>query len=254
LTGKELSTLNLDEFGTIEWPSISFGNVTTTDLINLSELTLFHIYKTSFPDYEIALDLGANVGLHSVMMAKAGFKSIIAVEADPAHITNLKNNLLLNKITNVEIRNQAVSDRISEVLFTRVLGNLTGSHIKGSKELVYGEIEEIAVSSFPIRDLMKSKGRIFCKMDIEGHELVAIKDIPKPIWENLDLFVEISSAENALGIFKYCQENGLLIFTEKNCWNAAIELEQIPINWREGTALITSSARVIDKIKPIRSS
>jgi len=234
----------------IHWPNISFGKVTTSDLINLSELTLFHIYQLVSADYEIALDLGANVGLHAVMMAKAGFKQIIAVEADPSHITNLKKNLLLNNITNVEIRNQAVSDCNGEVIFTRILGNLTGSHIKGSKELVYGEIEEIAVSSFPARALMESKGRIFCKMDIEGHELVAINNIPKPNWENLDLFVEIGSAEIALGVFEYCKENGLLIFTEKNCWNEAIQLESIPINWREGTALITSSTRIIDKIRP----
>ena len=105
------------------------------------------------------------------------------------------------------------------------------------------------METFPLQDLMHSTGRIFCKMDIEGHELVTINGIPKSTWQNLDLVVEISSNENAEGIFEYCQKNALHIFTEKTCWGLATALDQIPTNWREGSALITSNAQFFEHIK-----
>ena len=249
MADKEIAKFDLEEFGILLYPQISFGNVSSSDLFNLPELTLFNLYSQIASKYEMALDLGANIGLHSIIMDRAGFKKIIAVEADPSHIPNLRENLDRNEVENVQIRNQAVSDRTGRVVFSRLLGNLTGSHIKGSKETVYGEIEEIAVETFPLQDLMHSTGRIFCKMDIEGHELVAINGISKSTWHNLDLAVEISSAENAAGIFEYCQKNALHMFTEKNCWRLASVLGEIPTNWREGSALITSNVHLLEQIK-----
>lgn len=246
--GRETGKITFDKFGTLVWPNVSFGNVSSIDLFNLPEMALFHIYSKVAKNYEIALDLGANIGLHSVIMSKAGFKKIIAVEADPSHIPNLENNLLANEILNVEIKNKAVSNKSSKVVFSRVLGNLTGSHIRGSKENVYGEIDEIEVDTFPLKELLNTEGKIFCKMDIEGHELVAISGISESVWQGFDLVVEISSKENAAGIFEYCQRNNLYIFSEKNSWKVAKEISDVPINWREGSALITTNLEFLESI------
>jgi hypothetical protein len=83
LFGLETSNeFELPGIGILSFPFYSFGNVTTVDLFNLSELALFRIYGALGSKYDYALDLGANVGLHSMIMSRAGFTNVIAVEAD----------------------------------------------------------------------------------------------------------------------------------------------------------------------------
>jgi FkbM family methyltransferase len=235
------NTFSLSKLGEIHLPFQSFGNVSTSDLFNSSELSLFKIYSLVAQNYELGLDLGANIGLHTIAMARAGFKRIIAVEADETHGVAFKTNMTLNQITNVDLQNVAISDSSDGVRFTRLKGNLTGSHVQGSKSEVYGEVEEFYVKSAAVTDFLKANERTFIKMDIEGHEAIALGAIPKRSWECVDVCLEIGSVENAREIFNYCEDMGLTAYVEKLGWKAADSLADLPKSWKEGSLLLSKN-------------
>jgi FkbM family methyltransferase len=147
-------------------------------------------------------------------------------------------NLRINKIKSVKILNVAISNRFGKAVFIRLLGNLTGSHIEGSKEIVYGAVDKIYVPKISLKSLLKPGKNIFVKLDIEGQEFNALQSI-KDEWQFVDVIAEISSKKNAELIFNFCRKNNLIIYSEKNRWKIATELFMMPNCWNEGSVLIT---------------
>ncbi len=88
-------SLALGEIGLIEFPYVSFGSINTTHLFGLDELIIFSWYFKNKNKYVKVLDLGANVGLHSLMMSKFGF-SVDAYEPDHKHFGLLEKVVSLN--------------------------------------------------------------------------------------------------------------------------------------------------------------
>ena len=66
--------LTLGELGNLIFPYFEMGNVDSTKLFGLDELILFSFYYTNRNRYKKTLDLGANVGLHTLVMKKLGFQ------------------------------------------------------------------------------------------------------------------------------------------------------------------------------------
>jgi len=235
------NAFTLSKLGEINLPFQSFGSVSTSDLFNFSELSLFNIYSLVAQNYKLGLDLGANIGLHSIAMARAGFDRIVAVDADQTHRVAFETNMALNRIEGVDLQNMAISDSSDGVSFIRLEGNLTGSHVQGSKSQVYGKVEEFQVKSAPVTYFLKEEERTFIKMDIEGHEVFALRAIPKKTWEYIDMCLEVGSAENAREIFSYCDEMQLIAYIEKLGWNSANSLADFPKSWKEGSLLLSKN-------------
>src|ERR1041384_2111016 len=109
------------------------GAVDSLDLFGLDELIIFLFYWCNRGRYRRVVDIGANLGLHTIMMGRCGFQ-VTAFEPHPVHCEVLRRTVALNDITSVELRTAAVSTRTGEAAFVRVLGNTTGSHLLGSKD------------------------------------------------------------------------------------------------------------------------
>ena len=131
-------------FGRISLPYTKMGAIDSVDLFGLDELIIFSFYRANRGRYKRVLDIGANLGLHSMIMSRCGFQ-VRALEPDPWHYGLLKENLAANGASSVEPIQAAVSTADGEAQFVRVLGNTTGSHLAGSKDS-YGEKETFAVS------------------------------------------------------------------------------------------------------------
>jgi len=67
----------------------------------------------------VAFDVGANVGYYTLLLARGVGPNgrVIAFEPDPVNVAHLKEHMRLNKISNVEIVEAAVSDREGTVFF-----------------------------------------------------------------------------------------------------------------------------------------
>lgn len=136
---------DLGGFGKLEFPYHNMGAIDTLDLFGLDELIIFSFYWRNRHRYKRAADIGANVGLHSILMSRCGWQ-VSAYEPDPIHAGLLRRNLVLNGSINVDLFEAAVSDKSGTLEFVRVLGNTTGSHLSGAKSNPYGVVGTLSRS------------------------------------------------------------------------------------------------------------
>ena len=177
----------------IDFPYEQFGKVDSLDLFCLNELTLFAFYSINRNRYKRALDIGANIGLHSIIMSRLGW-SVIAYEPDPVHYGIMRRNIDSNLVS-VGSSRSAVSDSDAEASFVRVLGNTTGSHIEGFKR-PHGETEKVTVTTTDAK--RQFNWADFAKIDAEGHEVVILSRLDSPC----EVMVEVGSRENGEKLFE----------------------------------------------------
>lgn len=116
---------------------------------------------------EVYIDLGANVGQYVVPLASC-FRNVVAVEPNPLALAVLRQNLVRNGITNVEIVERAVMAMPGRTRLYRgeVLSTWSASRGGGPfVEVPATSIDEL-LSPFETVDLLK--------IDIEGAEVDAV--------------------------------------------------------------------------------
>ncbi|MEJ7583474.1 MAG: FkbM family methyltransferase [Acidimicrobiales bacterium] len=120
------------------------------------------------------LDLGAHLGLYTVLMARyvGPGGRVLAFEPTPATRRELHRTVHLNGVTNVEIRDEAVSWSTGEALL-----NDTGDPVSNANSLAPVERtrSRVAVCTRALDDLA-IPGPVSCiKIDIEGAEVDALR-------------------------------------------------------------------------------
>lgn len=229
----------LPGIGTVSLPYKEMGAISTLDLFGIDELILFSFYALNSSRYRRAADLGANVGLHSIVMARCGW-AVDSYEADPELAKIAENNLKLNGIEDHRVFNKAVSSKSGTVKFVRVLGNWTGSHIAGEKNNPYGELENFTVESVDVASIMRDVD--FMKMDIEGSEARVIASTNLGDWVNTDVMLEIGSRENAELIFSHLTQIGVSMYSQKNGWAQVEVVDGLPCHHSEGSVFCSTDS------------
>lgn len=232
---------SLGGFGDIRLPFAKMGTVSTLDLFGLDELIIFSFYWTNRGRYRTVADIGANIGLHSILMSRCGWR-VKAYEPDPTHAGLLRRNLELNDVTSVELTEAAVSDRPGTLEFVRVLGNTTGSHLAGAKQNPYGELQRFPVDVVAIDKIMLSADLV--KMDVEGQEATIILSTSADHWTKTDMMVEVGTAENAGAIFKHLRDLGVNAYAQKLGWDRVVSVLEMPTSYKEGSLFITKKAQM----------
>ncbi|HLB32916.1 MAG: hypothetical protein A3F67_08830 [Verrucomicrobia bacterium RIFCSPHIGHO2_12_FULL_41_10] len=236
LSSKEPKDIDFQPFGPIKLPFHEMGAINSLDLFGLDEMIIFAFYWLNRDRYKRSADIGANLGIHSILMDKCGW-NVTAFEPDPDHAELLHDHLKLNHSDKVTVVEAAVSADSGNMEFTRVLGNTTSSHLTGAKENAYGELETFPVKVISIKSIMPSVD--FIKMDAEGHEKTIILATDQEDWKSTEMMLEIGSKDNALAIFNHLQHLKLHAFAQKIGWKEVHELSQMPINYKEGSLFIT---------------
>jgi FkbM family methyltransferase len=224
-------------FGEISFPYFNMGNIDSLNLFDLDELIIFSYYYNNKDCYKNVLDIGANIGLHTVVLGKCGY-NVRAFEPDPVHFKMLSENIRLNGLKKIEKYNAAVSSKACEMEFVRVLGNTTGSHLAGSKINPYGELERLMVKVVPIKDHLKWADLI--KLDAEGHEKEIIRATNAVDWEGKDAMIEISSRDNAEFIFHFFRGTKIKLFSQKLNWKAVKIIDDMPFTHHDGSLFLSS--------------
>jgi FkbM family methyltransferase len=224
-------------FGELTFPYEKMGNIDSLDLFGIDELTIFAFYWANRNRYKNTLDLGANIGLHSVIMSRAGF-NVTCFEPDPRHWDWLNRNLKLNDAKAVTPVNAAVSTEKGTMDFVRVLGNTTGSHIAGAKSNVYGGTDVFPVAVEAFAEVIK--GKDFMKMDVEGHEAAILITTDAGTWKNFDAMIEVGTDTNAKIIFGHFQKIGVGLYAQKINWKKVEKLDDMPTSHRDGSLFISA--------------
>jgi FkbM family methyltransferase len=211
------------------------GAVDSLDLFGLDELIILLFYWCNRGRYRRVVDIGANLGLHTIILARCGFE-VTAFEPDPVHFELLQKNMALNGVAGVDLRNAAVSVDSGEATFVRVLGNTTGSHLLGSKDS-YGEREYCVVKTEPAKPLFTRAD--FLKIDAEGHEKQILLSTNGEDWESTETIVEIGNEGNAWAIFDHFCALGVNLFAQQKGWQRVAKVEEMPTSHRQGSLFIS---------------
>lgn len=226
---------NLNEDVRFSIPFHSMGNINTKHLFGLDEVIILAFYVSNQNKYKNVLDLGANIGLHSIALAKLGF-DVTCFEADPDTYKVLTKNIKDNGV-NVNAINAAASSFNGQAEFTRVCGNMTGSHLSGAKPNPYGKLEKFQVNVVNIGELAEQYDLI--KIDIEGQEADVLAAIPPKIANKIDFMMEINGEANAKRIFEYTQQSELNIFLQNRGWGKVDCLADLPLSHRDGCVFLS---------------
>tara|TARA_B100000405_G_C16716097_1_gene420868 strand:+ start:380 stop:1102 length:723 start_codon:yes stop_codon:yes gene_type:complete len=135
----------------------------------------------------VILDIGANIGLFT-LYAKDSASKIISVEPTESH------HYIFEKLTgdydNIELSKVALSDNDGPITFYICEDNLTMNSLVNKKS------KSVEVQGLCFESLLKKHdlSRVdFCKIDIEGSEMIAITEEKlKPVFDKIDrIFIEV---------------------------------------------------------------
>lgn len=129
---------------------------------------------------KVLLEIGANIGTHTVYFALTGaFSRIVAVEPDPRNFELLEENVLQNGFGDrVSCIACAASDRDGTIAFFQHPDN----HGKSSPNPGHADDRKILVPALPVPDILQRAGVAdgdvgLVWMDIEGYEPVACRSM-----------------------------------------------------------------------------
>ena len=230
--------LLIGEIGSLKFPFFSMGNIDSAKLFGLDEIILFSFYYANRNRYKKTLDLGANIGLHTLVMKKLGFE-VVSYEPDMIHLAQFEKVMKLNYFNSNGVRPKAISDKSGTMDYIRILGNTTGSHLSGSKEAVYGPTESITVQVDDILAVLTNENFDFVKMDVEGHEAVLLNRITADSIKKTDIMLEIGSENNAKVIYEILKRKGIPVFAQKINWNRVEKLEDLPNHHTHGSLFLS---------------
>lgn len=138
--------------------------------------------EASLPEGGVFLDIGANVGLYSLVAAKAaGPKGrVLAFEANPPVMERLAFNVASNSpeetgLAPIELIGKAVTGENGPVTFAPPAGNLGEGRVLDDGE---DEDGSFTVEGIRLEDCLVELGIIhtdIMKIDIEGHEIHALE-------------------------------------------------------------------------------
>ena len=145
------------------------------DLFSFNELSLFSMYIKHKKKYKIAFDIGANLGLHSIVLSKLGYQ-VKSFEPDPDTYKKLKKNLKINKCKNYKLYNFAISNFYGKSNFFQIKDNLTANTLQNSSKKVYGKFKTIKVNVKKIDRYLSNENSLI-KLDVEGSEYNILNSI-----------------------------------------------------------------------------
>lgn len=238
--GADSRAVPFGPFGDLSFPYVEMGAISSLDLFGLDELILFSFYDRNRGRYNRVVDFGANIGLHSTILARCGFE-VRSFEPDPRHAELFRRTMSLNG-TVVDLHEAAVSTESGRTEFVRVLGNTTGSHLAGAKANPYGELER-----FPV--VVEAAGphlawADLAKIDIEGHEASLVCGLPADTWLATDAVMEVGTPENARMIFDHLLNSPVNLFAQKIGWRRVGRIEDMPTSHRDGSLFLSGKPRM----------
>lgn len=214
-------------------PRVSLGGrITSDNLFDPNEQVIFDFYEANKGRYRRAVDIGANIGVHSILMARQGWE-VRSYEPDPAHFEALVRNAAAHHVR-VDAYRAAVSDCDGTASFVRVLNNLTGNHLFGAKES-YGPRDTIVVDTLDCRPLFDWAD--FVKMDCEGHEAAIISALPESTWEKTDAMLEVGNPHCASVIYSKLRDV-VPMWAQQIGWRRVLRLVDMPRRHQEGSLFI----------------
>lgn len=164
------------------------------------------------------LDIGANIGNHTIFFAKM-FQKVYAFEPNPVTYEVLKiNSNFVSETKNIELFNFGLSDIDGTLPFFINHSNIGGSAIAENNETLENIID-VSVKKLDDLTILNDENVSLIKIDVEGHELKVLKGAKNTLCKNMPaiLFEQQASdiADGSSEVIKFLEELGYSFFTIK---------------------------------------
>ncbi|NJM20680.1 MAG: FkbM family methyltransferase [Richelia sp. SM1_7_0] len=180
------------------------------------EQNTFKIIKKLLPVDGTFVDIGANIGIYSCIMANhVGAKgSVIAFEPMPENLAALYSNIALNQLKNIEVNELALSNR--QKAFNLYVPSVHQQGATGCTQVWNpGDWVSVGNTDATTLDIAFQKQRLdFIKIDTQGHELEILQGAKLTI-ERFQPFI----------LCEVFEENRTKVFDLIKSWNYAIFTE-----------------------------
>ncbi|MCF0073416.1 FkbM family methyltransferase [Dyadobacter sp. CY261] len=121
------------------------------------------------------VDVGANVGVYTVLAAGVAGSKAISFEPIPSTYSKLLRNVVYNGLQDrVELLNMGVGDKEEQLVFSNSLD--ATNHVINTEENFQGATTKVSVNS--LDHLLADKTVSFLKIDVEGFEANVINGAP----------------------------------------------------------------------------
>ena len=236
----EGDVLDVEPFRGLVWPHISLGNLSSYSFFSMDEGLLHYFYWHRRNDYDVAFDVGSNIGIDAILMSRFGYE-VHAFEPDRKSFDVLVENARINGCENLHAYPKGISDSAGTEEFVRVGGNITASHVKGAREY-FGDIEEQTVEMMTFDEVGVMPDLV--KINVEGYEKVVVPSLPDSVWDNADVFIEIHNEENRSVVHEHLAKMDVNVFAQKLGWARADSIEELPVSNREGYIFASRKERM----------
>lgn len=162
------------------------------------------------------LDIGANIGNHSIFFANK-FKNVYAFEPNPATYEVLKINCtFVAEQKNITTVNVGLSDKEASLPFHINRSNIGGSQIIDVNHESIKDAIQINVKTLDQLIEFKDASVALIKIDVEGHELNVLKGAKDTILKNMPAILFEQSASEIIdgssSVIKYLEDLGYEFF------------------------------------------
>jgi FkbM family methyltransferase len=151
---------------------------------------------------QLSLDVGANIGNHTLVISKLS-ENVVAFEPVKFVFDVLQTNLEQNQISNVNAVNLGLSDKEMETeIFIPSNGNLGSSSLEAKEG--NGTLLRVTttIGDHYLNDHFSNQQIDFIKMDVEGHEAMALLGLHETIAKNQPLLLLEWKSQNTLISFQ----------------------------------------------------
>ena len=142
------------------------------------------------------LDIGANIGNHSVYLARR-FKHVISFEPGAVPSYLLQANLLLNQITNVDVYKIGLSDQeICASLAPSEADNIGSNTVNTDPDASGGEAIELRCGDRLLEGCADLEPIALVKIDVEGHETKALQGLERTLRKDRPIILFETACKN----------------------------------------------------------
>ena len=161
----------------------------------------------------VGLDLGANIGYYTLLMAKYCDK-VYAFEPEKNNYDILSKNILMNKYINIIAENKAVGDKQKEGFLNIAMEAGSHSFLDSIKSRKVEKVRIVKLDNY--FDKVSEKPNII-KIDIEGYELEALRGARNLLKNVRAILIEYNvglmkeNGRDPIELFNFIKDNGFKI-------------------------------------------
>lgn len=219
----------------LRYPIVRFGSsVTSLNLFEYKELSVFALYALLSRKVERFCDLGSNIGSHSVCLAALG-ASVRSWDPDRT-VSGIQRQLFREhgfSCTQIDAAAGIVNEGAS---FVRLEDNQTGSHLAGRKPNPYGRITTHYVEVKDCRPDIAWADLV--KMDIEGSEAEILCQTAHEILSEAFIICEVTDKSAAHDLYEYLSVAPVSMFSQRYGWRIPVSVQDLPAHHSHGSLLI----------------